>query len=50
MDEELLRLTRDFFTKENPRMTYIFMKDQTGQAFLVGRLETTETFRARKIK
>lgn len=40
----------NFFTKENPRMTYIFMKDQTGQAFLVGKLETTETFRARKIK
>jgi len=40
----------NFFTRENPRVTFIFMKDQAGQEFLVGKLEATDTLRAKKIK
>jgi hypothetical protein len=41
----------DFFAHENRRLTYRFVKDETGQvAYLVVQLEGRETGRAKKIK
>lgn len=49
--QELLpESTTDFFTKERPRVTYSFIKDDTGQMYLVLKVEGREEGRAKKIK
>lgn len=40
----------DFFTKERPRVTYSFIKDDAGQMYLVLKVEGREEGRAKKIK
>jgi CubicO group peptidase (beta-lactamase class C family) len=42
--------TIHFFTNENRRLTYSFVKDEKGDAWLVLQLESKETGRAKKIK
>lgn len=42
--------TTNFFTNENRRLTYSFVKDEKGDAYLVLQLEGRETGRAKKIK
>lgn len=53
-DEEKMQLlpesATDFFTRETSRTTYSFIKDDTGQAYLVVKFEGKETGRAKKIK
>ena len=40
----------DFFMRESPRQTFSFIKDETGQAYLVIKIEGQEVGRAKKIK
>ncbi|HEX7329960.1 MAG TPA: serine hydrolase [Pyrinomonadaceae bacterium] len=40
----------NFFVKDAPRSTYSFIKDATGQSFLIVTLEGKEVWRAKKIK
>jgi CubicO group peptidase (beta-lactamase class C family) len=42
--------TTAFFTKENLRMTYTFIKDDSGQAFLTFKMEGREVGRVKKTK
>lgn len=48
---ELLPETEtNFFIQDGPRSTYSFIKDETGQAFLVIKVDDREVWRAKKIK
>jgi len=40
----------DFFMKESPRQTFSFIRDETGQIYLVFKVEAREVARAKKIK
>lgn len=48
--ELLPESSTDFFTKERPRMTYTFLKDDAGEAYLVIKMEGRELVRAKKLK
>ena len=48
--ELLAESPTDFFMRESPRQTFSFIKDETGQAYLVVKVEDREAGRAKKIK